>query len=46
MAKLTITIEDNPDQEDIHTVISQLVEYNNNNSQAEKDAYQPLAILI
>ncbi len=45
MAKLTITIEDNPDPEEIHTVISQLVEYNNN-SQAEKDVYEPLAILI
>ncbi|WP_193193798.1 GNAT family N-acetyltransferase [Nostoc sp. MG11] len=44
MAKLTITIEDNPNPEDIHTVISQLVEYNN--SQAEKDIYQSLAILI
>ncbi|NDJ21231.1 GNAT family N-acetyltransferase [Nostoc sp. B(2019)] len=44
MAKLTITIEDNPNPEEIHTVISQLVEYNN--SQVEKDIYQPLAILI
>lgn len=44
MAKLTITIEDNPDPEEIHTVISQLVEYNN--SQVEKDVHQPLAILI
>lgn len=37
-------IEDNPNPEEIHTVISQLVEYNN--SQVEKDIYQPLAILI
>ncbi|OUL25241.1 GNAT family N-acetyltransferase [Nostoc sp. 106C] len=45
MADLKFTVEDNPAQEDIRTVINKLVEYNSDR-QIEKDEYQPLAILI
>ncbi|OUL24786.1 GNAT family N-acetyltransferase [Nostoc sp. T09] len=45
MADLKFTVEDDPEQEDIRTIINKLVEYNNDR-QIEKDVYQPLAVLI
>jgi ribosomal protein S18 acetylase RimI-like enzyme len=45
MAELKFTVEDDPQLEDICTVINQLVEYNNH-QQIEKDVYQTLAVLI
>jgi ribosomal protein S18 acetylase RimI-like enzyme len=44
MTKLTITIDNHPDPQDIRSVISQLVAYNK--SQTGKDAYEPLAIWV
>ncbi len=45
MADLKFTVEDDPTQEDIRTVINKLVDYNNDRL-IEKDVYQPLAVLI
>lgn len=45
MADLKFTVEDNPEQEDIRTVIDKLVKYNSDRL-LEKDEYQPLAVLI
>jgi GNAT superfamily N-acetyltransferase len=45
MADLKFTLEDDPQPEDIRTVINQLVKYNNHH-QTEKDEYQTLTILI
>lgn len=45
MAELKFTVEDNPQQEDICTIINKLIEYNSDR-QSEKDEYQPLAVLI
>lgn len=45
MSELTIIVEDHPSQDTIRTVINNLIEYNNL-SQAEKDIYQPLTILL
>ncbi len=45
MVELKCTVEDNPEPEDIRTVINQLIEYNSDR-QTEKDEYQPLAVLI
>ncbi|WP_225893993.1 GNAT family N-acetyltransferase [Atlanticothrix silvestris] len=45
MAKLTITVEDNPELKDIQAVIGNILDYNNN-SQTEKDIAYPLAVLI
>ncbi|BAY13194.1 GNAT family N-acetyltransferase [Calothrix sp. NIES-2098] len=45
MADLKFTVEDDPQQDDIRTVINKLVEYNSDR-QSEKDEYQPLAVLI
>jgi len=44
MTELKITIDNHPDPKDIRNVINQLVEFNN--SQTEKDVYDPLAIWI
>lgn len=44
MTELKIVIDNHPDPHDIRTVISQLVEYNN--SQTQKDVYDPLAIWV
>ncbi|MBD2355375.1 GNAT family N-acetyltransferase [Tolypothrix sp. FACHB-123] len=45
MTDLKFTVDDDPQPEDIRTVINQLVEYNNA-LQIEKDVYQPLAVFI
>ncbi|WP_096583085.1 GNAT family N-acetyltransferase [Nostoc cycadae] len=44
MTHLKITVDDQPDAKDIHTVISHLVEYNN--SQTQPDVNKPLAIWV
>lgn len=45
MTNLKFTVDDDPQPEDIRTVINQLIEYNNA-QQIEKDVYQPLAVFI
>jgi ribosomal protein S18 acetylase RimI-like enzyme len=45
MADLKFTVEDDPQPEDIRTVIKHLVKYNSDRVQ-DKDVYQPLAVLI
>ncbi|MFN6569119.1 GNAT family N-acetyltransferase [Dendronalium sp. ChiSLP03b] len=42
---LAIAVEDNPDPKDIHAVISNLLDYNNNSQKLEDVAY-PLSVLI
>ncbi|MBW4456298.1 MAG: GNAT family N-acetyltransferase [Nostoc indistinguendum CM1-VF10] len=44
MAKIKITIEDNPEPEDVRILIGKLLEYNN--SHKERDVAYPLGILI
>jgi ribosomal protein S18 acetylase RimI-like enzyme len=45
MTDLTLTLEDHPDPQDIRTVISKLLQYNNNKQQNEDIAY-PLGVFI
>ncbi|BAY63770.1 putative N-acetylmannosamine-6-phosphate epimerase superfamily protein [Calothrix brevissima NIES-22] len=45
MTDLKFTVDDDPQPEDIRTVINQLIEFNNA-QQIEKDVYQPLAVFI
>lgn len=45
MTNLTFTVEDNPDPGDIRTVISKILEYNDN-SQQDKDIAYPLSVFI
>jgi ribosomal protein S18 acetylase RimI-like enzyme len=44
MTNLTITVEDNPNLEDIQSAIANLVEYNH--THVEKENFQPFAIFI
>ncbi|MBD2363924.1 GNAT family N-acetyltransferase [Anabaena minutissima FACHB-250] len=45
MINLTLTLEDNPDPQDIRTVISKILEYNINSQENEDIAY-PLGVFI
>ncbi|UKP00377.1 GNAT family N-acetyltransferase [Nostoc sp. UHCC 0870] len=45
MTELSVSVEDNPDPQDIRAVISKILEYNNNSQHNEDIAY-PLSVFI